>query len=284
MKRIFVYNPKSGSAPPRRALQNIMKREELSVDSWVALDEHYDKKITKILDAQTEVYVCGGDGTISTVAADVIASGAVLVPIPGGTLNHFTKDLGIEQDVGEAIRTMKRARITSVDVGSVNDRYFLNNSSIGMYARSLAVRERLDNTFHKWVSAAVAVCKELYHFRSYTIQLDGRKIRTPLIFVGNNEYRLDQGEFGNRTKLDEGILSLVVSQHESRARLFFDIIQIGLRGSFDSNELLITKTNKVTLGLKKRAINVSVDGERILMSAPLVYRVHEKALRIRLPK
>src|SRR5689334_9454045 len=89
------------------------------------------------------VIAAGGDGTVSAVAAGVVGSGAdVMVGvIPLGTLNHFSKDLGI-RDVETAIDAIAKGETRRVDVGEVNGRVFINNSSIGLYPEIVVERDQ----------------------------------------------------------------------------------------------------------------------------------------------
>src|SRR6478672_6791852 len=83
-----------------------------------------------------DVIIAGrGDGTVSAVASALVGSQMPLGVLPLGTLNHFAKDLGIPQTLREAIDVVSEANIGRVDVGEVNGRYFLNNSSLGVYPR-----------------------------------------------------------------------------------------------------------------------------------------------------
>src|SRR5262245_43796477 len=77
----------------------------------------------------------GGDGTISAVASEVIKTNKTLGVLPLGTLNHFSKDLQIPQNLEEAIKTIANGHVKEIDVGEVNGRIFLNNSSLGLYPR-----------------------------------------------------------------------------------------------------------------------------------------------------
>ena len=82
----------------------------------------------------------GGDGTVSSVAALVVDSDKALGVLPLGTLNHFARDMRIPFDVEAAAKTIVAGHTTEVDVAEVNDRIFLNNSSLGLYP--IIVRER----------------------------------------------------------------------------------------------------------------------------------------------
>ena len=80
------------------------------------------------------VVAAGGDGTVSAVASGLVGSKTPLGVVPVGTLNHFAKDMHIPLDAEGAVQTIAAGRIRAVDVGEVNGRVFVNNSSLGLYA------------------------------------------------------------------------------------------------------------------------------------------------------
>ena len=100
----------------------------------------------------------GGDGTVNAVASILLGRDMALGVLPLGTLNHFAKDLGIPLDIEAATRTIFQGRQVSVDVGEVNDRIFLNNSSLGIYPRIVRYREaQRAQGQNKWIAFARAI-------------------------------------------------------------------------------------------------------------------------------
>src|SRR4051812_44354533 len=88
------------------------------------------------------VVAAGGDGTVNAVAAALIGRRTAMGVLPLGTLNHFAKDLGLPLDLPAAAAVIARGRVSQVDVGAVNGRCFINNSSIGLYPTLVEDRER----------------------------------------------------------------------------------------------------------------------------------------------
>ncbi|HVG33349.1 MAG TPA: diacylglycerol kinase family protein, partial [Pyrinomonadaceae bacterium] len=84
----------------------------------------------------------GGDGTINAVASAVVGTDKRLGVLPLGTLNHFAKDLKIPLDLEGAVSNIFDAHVARVDVGEVNGRIFLNNSSLGLYPSIVRQREK----------------------------------------------------------------------------------------------------------------------------------------------
>src|ERR1051325_157929 len=90
--------------------------------------------------AHKVIVAAGGDGTVNSVASAVVESDKILGILPLGTLNHFARDLKIPFDLEAAAKTIVAGHVTRIDVAEVNNRIFVNNSSLGLYP--IIVRER----------------------------------------------------------------------------------------------------------------------------------------------
>jgi len=161
--------------------------------------------------------VGGGDGTVSAAASELVGTGTMLGILPLGTLNHFARDLGIPADVGEAARLIATRCERRVDVGEMNERIFINNSAIGLYPLMVVDRDlqRARLGRDKRLAMIVASLRILIRFNHHRLTLTVNEERTgrvdtPLLFVGNNEYRTDIGAPGSRERLDGGELCVFV--------------------------------------------------------------------------
>ena len=235
------------------------------------------------------VVAAGGDGTVSRVAAGLVGSNTPLAVLPIGTLNHFARDLGIPLDLDEAVRTIVASRVMSIDVGDVNGRIFLNNSSIGIYPGIVIERDVLRRRgYRKWTAFAVASARVLRHYRGLDMTItagdDTRSVRTPFLFVGNNEYQTDGIRLGGRERLDGGRLYAYLAPR-ARTRdlpLLLALALVGRARKQHAIELFPTVDLRVETS-PVRTLRVAVDGEVMRMSTPLQYRVRPRALRVLVP-
>jgi YegS/Rv2252/BmrU family lipid kinase len=231
----------------------------------------------------------GGDGTISAVASELVGTQKTLGVLPMGTLNHFAKDLHIPLDLEEAARVCLTGHAVSVDVGEVNGRTFLNNSSLGLYPQIVRRREKQQERLGrgKWLAfvwATLAVLRR-YPFLDVRLSMEERNLRrrTPFVFIGNNEYEMENLNVGARSCLDAGHLSLYVTHRTGRLgllRLALRALFGGLRNERDFDALC---TKEVWIETKRKRLSVATDGEVTLMNMPLHYRVLPGALRVLVP-
>jgi diacylglycerol kinase family enzyme len=135
----------------------------------------------------------------------------------------------------------------------------------------------------KWAAFAVAMLRTWRDYRMVVARLvvDGKEavVRTPFIFVGNNQYQAEGFQLGGRSKLDEGRLSIFVAPDAGR----FEILTLPLRAL--TNRLSSAApfagfhADAVAVDVSRRRVSVALDGEVAILNAPLVYRVRPRVLR-----
>jgi diacylglycerol kinase family enzyme len=231
----------------------------------------------------------GGDGTVSAVAGALAGGATPLGVLPLGTLNHFAKDVGLPLDLPEAARVIAAGRVVAMDVARVNDRVFINNSSVGVYARALvdrdARRERVG--LSKWPAMFLAMWKifRLSPMVRVTIATpEGAVVRkTPLVFIGNNCYSLDLFRVGSRECLSDGILSLYVANTSSR----WGMLKLGVRAALgrlaQARDFEMTSVEAVEINSRRSTMHVAIDGEVMRMTTPLRYSISPGALNVLAP-
>ena len=230
----------------------------------------------------------GGDGTINTGATAVLERGIPLGVLPLGTLNHFAMDLGIPLDLDEAAKVVIKGVICKVDVGEVNGRIFLNNSSLGVYPAIVRLREQYQASGSgKWIAALWAGLAVLRRnpFMAVRIVAEGETAvrRTPFVFVGNNEYRMVGLNPGARESVAAGHLSVYVLNADRRTGLLRLAWQVVLKGADEVKELDLLTVEEASIETRRRHLQVALDGEVVSLRSPLRYLMKPGALRVHVP-
>ena len=231
----------------------------------------------------------GGDGTISAVASALVGTDVALGVLPAGTLNHFAKDAGIPLDPVEAARTIAAGYIRRVDVGEVNGRVFINNSSLGLYPHIVRHREEQQRRLGrgKWTAFAWATWITLRHkpFLSLRISTGEEEHRcaASFVFIGNNEYLMEGFNIGVRERLDGGRLSLYLTRRRSR----WGLLMLGLRALagrlHQAEDFESTTAETIVIETRRKRVHIALDGEVTMMETPLNYRLRPGALRVLVP-
>ena len=231
----------------------------------------------------------GGDGTISTVAGVLAGSDVPLGVLPLGTLNHFAKDLGIPLQPAEALEVILAGVTETVDVAEVNGRLFLNNSSVGLYARIVRLRQRYEaRGVAKWFVAAWAMLKVMEHNPVFTVRIgangESTSYRSTMVMVGNNAYRMRGIDAGARDSLTGGALAAYVVQSEGKLALAQLVWRIITGRGQEGEDLEVYHAPEVTVETGEAGGPVTRDGEVEEMDMPLTYRIRAGALTVLVPK
>jgi len=231
----------------------------------------------------------GGDGTVSAVAAEAMKAEKTLGILPLGTLNNFSKDLRIPPDLEDAVRVIAENYTRAIDVGEVNGRIFVNNSSIGLYPGIVRRREKRQRLgYGKWRSALWAALKILRRSPFFAVRLEtesgSRIVKTPFVFVGNNEYEMDFFHIGRRARLDDGKLSVYFLHRSGRKGLFLLALRTLFGRLRQTKDFEAINTADITIETRKNTILVAFDGEVEFLETPLNYKIHPKALRVIVPR
>jgi len=235
--------------------------------------------------------VGGGDGTISAAASALAGTGTALAILPLGTLNHFARDLGIPNDLAEAAQLIAAGAQRRVDVAEMNGEVFINNSAIGIYPLMVVDRDTQQKRLgrSKRLAMVVASLRTLIRFHHQRLALTvndeaAARIDTPLLFVGNNDYRVDLGGAGQRASLEDGQLCVLVMRRKTRAGLIAATVRALLNRSRPDDLVRIDGAERLRVASGRSRLTVSLDGEVISAAPPLDYRIRKQALRVIAPR
>lgn len=234
------------------------------------------------------IVAVGGDGSVSAVAAAVARTNVELAVIPAGTFNHFARDHGIPTDLKAACDLAVSGRTIAADVAWVNDRLFLNTSSVGVYANYVRVRERLEPKLGYWLASVFAMIRTFARVQPFRVSFETEHVQrqyvTPLVFIGSGERELKLPTLGNRVDHGRSGLHVLVVRGRTRARLVALAFAAAARGTRS-----ITRTPHLdgflvdSCVIEQRHSTVAVDGEIVVLESPLQYRIGRGALRLIVP-
>lgn len=204
---VIAVNARAGDGDPEDRVSRL--RAELPAARIVEVDEEGD--LREVLRAAWEdasaVGIVGGDGSVNAAAEVAHAGGKALVVVPGGTLNHFARTLGVEE-LADVARAVRSGESVVVDVGTVAGRVFLNGASIGGHPDLVDVRERLEGRFGKWPATLAALVRVLRRSTPVDLEINGRPMRAWMVLVGNCRFHPDGFVPVWRDRLDDGRLDV----------------------------------------------------------------------------
>jgi len=233
--------------------------------------------------------VGGGDGTIGAAASALVGSRTKLGILPLGTLNHFARDLGLPANVAEAAAIIAAGHERRVDVAEMNGQIFINNSAVGLYPLMIVDRDlqrkRLGRS--KRLAMVVAAVRTLARFGHQrlilTVNDERERVDTPLLFVGNNAYRIDIGAPGRRESLEDGELSVMVMRKKTRRGFIAATIRSLFNRTRPDDMERIGHVERLRVSSRRTQLTVSLDGEVVSAAPPLDYKICKRALRVIVP-
>jgi diacylglycerol kinase family enzyme len=231
--------------------------------------------------------MAGGDGSQALVATVAAEHDIPHVVIPAGTRNHFALDLGLDRDnVVGALDAFADGVERRIDLAEVNGRVFVNNASLGLYAKIVQSPEYRDAK----IKTAAGMLPGLIGPDATPLDLrftgpDGTEYPTAqLILVSNDPYELDHiGGRGTRARLDTGTLGVVAVRIDGprQAHQFVALEAAGQVRRFGGWLEWDTAEFRVGSG---GPVEIGIDGEALTMDPPLVFTSRPGALRVRVPR
>lgn len=278
MPGVVFVNPKAGSELSSDELQKLFAGHQV-VD---CPDGDIAGRVDGALAEKPDfVAVAGGDGTLRGAAELLLGTGVPLLPIPGGTRNHFALAVGVT-DLETAAKAAAGGVVRQFDVGEVNGRCFLNNSSVGLYPKLVVRRESYERRMSKQRAQLAAAWEQIRRGRRFRLELWGQRHRAWLVFVGNGCYGEHVLDFSDRETVGGGVLDVrVVLADRPLART--RVVLALLRG-LETSPLIVRDTcDAAELGLAGPGVDVALDGEVERLEAPLRYSVRRGELAVLVP-
>jgi diacylglycerol kinase family enzyme len=233
------------------------------------------------------VGMAGGDGSQALVATVAARHDVALVCIPAGTRNHFALDLGLDRDdVVGALDAYTDGVERRIDLARVNDHVFVNNASLGVYAKVVQSDAYRDAKLETWAR----MLPDLLGPDASPIDLeftapDGTSFAdAPLVLVSNNPYQLtSMAGAGTRERIDTGTLGVVAARVRNAADVS-KLVALELIGQVDRFPGLLQWSSPEFEVRSGNRVEVGLDGEALALDPPLWFSSLPGALRVRLPR
>ncbi len=283
-----IINPASGQDRPVLAILNSVF-QPAGVD-WDVLITKKAGDARRLARESAEagvdaVAVYGGDGTVMEVVSGLVGTKTPLAIFPGGTGNVASFELGIPGDLAEACALVcsNENQIRQVDLGQVDDNYFMLSAGVG-FATSMikgADRDAKDRLgILAYVAAGLQALREPLAAR-YQLTLDGKEIETEGItcLIANSGAIGQLGlKFVQAIDISDGLLDVIVIQQGDLGSLLSVAASVITRA--DSAEPL---RHWQAREIKLVTEPVQIDGE-VLGRTPLNVKIAPGAARIIVPK
>ncbi|HEV8217998.1 MAG TPA: diacylglycerol kinase family protein [Gemmatimonadaceae bacterium] len=280
-------NPAAGNAAEARAALDAVGGFDIREVPPATLA---DQVRVAVDEGARRLLVAGGDGSIGSAANVIAGTRAELAILPCGTLNHLAKDLSLPLALEDAARVALNGCVTSVNAAVVNDRLFLNTSSVGAYITFVRARERLEGRLGYHIASFVAATRLLFRMPTFRVTLRvededvDRHYITPLVFIGVGERELRLPSLGARVPDGKSGLHVMVVRRRSGARALAAGLAAAARGvkavaRTPALDAFLVESCRI----ESRTTRLSLDGELVSLTPPFEYRHVPAHLRVVVP-
>ena len=283
----LLVNPRSGDGTAGRVgLVDGARVRGISVHELAPGDDPATLAREAVAAGADAIGVAGGDGSLGLIAAVAVELDRPFVCVPAGTRNHFAHDLGLDRTDPLAALDAFSGSERRIDAAMVGDRMFLNNVSLGAYADVVAepgYRARKLATAHGVLQALVR--GERARLAVEFTDPDGRRHEEVLVLlVANNRYQLQRAsELGARDRLDGGVLQVSALRARTGAALARVAAKATIGRAGRGAAWAQWETAALRVDSQLQDLPAGVDGETMVLPAPLEFRILPRALRVLVP-
>lgn len=288
MKKVrFIYNPYSGENGIIDELDNVIRIHQEVGMIVVPYRIQKGRDLSEAFDILDNTYayilIAGGDGTVDAVV-NVMENRNLNLPIgilPVGTANDFGRFLGISSDVETACKQILNSKPKSIDIGKINEKYFVNVASTGLFTDvSQKTDVNLKNTIGK-LAYYLKGLEELPNFRKLKLKVTSKECNFNgemyLILIFNGK---TAGSFNLATEADvtDGKLDIIIFKAIPIIELIPLFIKVFRGEHLDSDKVVYFKTDDLYIESNEDIVT-DIDGERG-PDFPLRIQCMEKGLEV----
>ena len=286
----FLVNPSAGQGKHERITHAIHEALSNSGSQYdIRILQYRGEAITLAREAagvHDVVVAVGGDGTVNEVLNGLVGTQAVFGIIPAGTGNGFARELGLPLDPAEACEVLMQGNVKIMDVGAVNERYFLGTAGIGFDALvSKFAGERLGRLRGMWLYFVAGVCM-FYKYKPplVKVRIDSETVEIiPLLIAIVNT-----GRYGGKAliapdaKPDDGLLDVCVIRKMGALRILWHLHKLFTGKHIHLPDVTMYKGKNITISAPG-PVPVHVDGEAIDSRSRVEFTLLPNAMKVLVP-
>lgn len=282
-KALFVLNPTSGVPPVNFIVSQELKRRKNELSCFKSTSkEDTGSHIKQNFDKYEVFIAAGGDGTVHTVASELVGSNKILGVLPLGSGNGFAKEFGFKMNVRSLLADIKKADSMNIDVIEINDNLCLNVAGIGLDSfvahsfNNLKLRGFLP---YMWLTFKTFLLLRPFHVK---IKCDGEEIVSEKLFVltiantrqfGNNAF------IAPEARPNDGMIDIVLIKPFPKILGSLFIIRLFTKRITKSKYVRHIKTDKEII-IETEETRFHIDGEPLDISGKVVIRIKKEVLKV----
>ncbi|MBS4209559.1 diacylglycerol kinase [Bacillus sp. FJAT-50079] len=272
MKRArIIYNPTSGREIFKRSLADVLQKLEAGgyeASCHATTGEGDAVEAAKIAVARKYdlVIAAGGDGTINEVVNGLAEQDyrPKLGVIPTGTTNDFARALQIPRDIDDAVDIILTGDTIPVDIGRMNDSYFINIAGGGRLTElTYEVPSKLKTVLGQlaYYLKGIEMLPSI-HPAEVSIEYDGKLFEGEimLFLIGLTNSIGGFEKLAPDSSVNDGLFTLMILKKTNLAE-FIRVASLALRGEhINDPNLIYVKANHIKVKSSEK-MQLNIDGE-----------------------
>lgn len=272
MKKVkFIYNPNAGDNYIIDKLDEVIEMHQKYGYTVVAarMDDHLtmEEALRDIKEGYHHILIAGGDGSVD-ILINYMMNHDVHLPIgilPMGTANDYAKYIGMPKDISKALEMMFTLPAMKMDLGKINEKYFINVASTGLLTDvSQKTHGELKNAIGK-LAYYIKGIEQIPTFRKIPVKISSEEksfegdMYALLVFNGRTAGNLD---LAYKSKANDGLLDVILIK--ASLKEIVPLLGKLLRGDHldDPVGLYYFQTKEITIETTDELIVSDIDGER----------------------
>ena len=292
MRHLFILNPVAGKGKTLKLIPDIHDYFRGRNEEYIVETTEYPGHATEIAaryssSEDCRIYSIGGDGTLNEVLNGMARTGSSLAAIPGGSGNDFIKSIIGRHHLKDMIKNVIEGEERLIDLAKVNDKYFINITSLGFDAQ--VVLKTLNYKKLPLISGKMAYMLGIFtsimkcESHDMEIVIDGRrqKTKTLLVAIGNGRYYGGGMLALPKAEINDGLLEICLVEEMKRLRILhlFPKYMKGLHETIPGVHFFRAKNVEI---IPYKPVPMNLDGE-LLLADKAVFTIIKDGLRFVAP-
>ena len=271
-KHVFIINPKAGKGKSVDLIPYIKKEYDNPIILLTKYQNHAKELAIQYANKDSILYSIGGDGTLNEIVNGVARTDATIAVIPCGSGNDFIKTITKIKDPMKILCSYKNMLSKKIDIGQINDRYFINIASIGFDAEIVynAKAYKKLPLISGELSYLFSTIRTIVKMKPNDVEIiinnrETNNYKILLIAIANGKYYGGGMKPAPNAIIDDGILDICLVNKASKLKVL-SLLPKYIKGTHETiSEVEFIRANKISI-ISKSPIPVNIDGEVDLLN------------------
>lgn len=279
---LFIINPKSGNNELNyeTEIKSFFKKEDDDFEIYELTKNCSVTKIKAVIDKYKadRVIAVGGDGTLKLVAECLVETKIPIGIIAAGSANGMAKELGIPEELNEALTLAINGKAKTIHAVLVNDELCIHLADIGFNAYIIKKFDELP-TRGMWTYAKAAWHAFLYHRKmdvEFTVGNKLVKQKAAMVVIANAKKYGTGFEINPDGKLDDDLFEVIIVKDYA----VMEILKIWTtKIPWNPKKIELFHTQQLKISTKHK-VHFQVDGEYIGKVSTINAKIIPKAINV----